>query len=441
MSKDSVREEVREQSEATTAAVNGGENSENNAYSDAQRDKIRQLVSNIYDIQKLRIATGQRIVSSLNIQMGQKPSMKKEDADKQAQKVMNDLKKEYKRITDAYVNKCYIISSDSNDGTNQYKNIQVNVNGRIDKVIESMAADDRVGIKYLRRRLDYDIMSTYVDLLHTEEKEVDILAKEIQKHPMWDKFFKNVVGVGPMMAGVCIAYFDIHKAPYASSFWKYAGLDTVEVTKEVEGPDGTKEKVPVYVMEQQKDENGELVFDENGEPVMVPKMEKRIIDGEMRSVPMVVREGRSARHLEKQTYMKDGEVHEKMGLTYNPKLKSKLIGVQAGNFLKQRGCYYEQIYRKYRQRLEESPRFENYTLGRINNMAKRYMIKCFVRDMWVVWREMAGYKVTAPHELSEYGHAPTEDNMRHYEAYMRTNGLDDADVKVPVEEVVTPGIH
>lgn len=72
----------------------------------------------MYDIQKLRIATGNRIVQSFNIQMGQEPQTKQEDLEEETAKLIETLRSEYKRITDAYVDKQYsevVTSGESKD--------------------------------------------------------------------------------------------------------------------------------------------------------------------------------------------------------------------------------------------------------------------------------------------------------------------------------------
>ncbi len=60
---------------------------------------------------------------------------------------------------------------------------------------------------------------------------------------------------------------------------------------------------------------------------------------------------------------KTGETSLKRGITYNPNLKAKLLGVFASCVLKtgQRFGYnkYEDIYRDYRSSLDNSPKYNN----------------------------------------------------------------------------------
>lgn len=386
---------------------------------DIQKEKIRNLVSSVYDIQKLRIATGNRIVQSFNIQMGQEPQTKQEDLNEETTKLIEQLRSEYKRITDAYVDKQYSPLSDeapkrgrkkkanTADGktkilkTEVDKNKlpdgvekqQINVitlakNASIDSVIKSMTTDENAGINMIKSKLDYELIGTYVDLLDTEERTTRILSKEVEKHPMWDKFFADVKGCGPLMAAVCIAYLDINKARHVSSFWKYTGLDTVDVVKE----DGS-----------------------------------------------IVNEGRAAKHAkfnEIEYIDKDGNTKTKHGLGYNPVLKTKLVGVlgscllkaglrtvkddegkpildDAGNKQQVASSKYVECYLDYLHRLQVRSDSEELTAAHKHSMANRYMIKMFLRDLWVTWRAYEGYEVSRPYEVEKLGNKPHKFNEYH----------------------------
>lgn len=336
---------------------------------DLQKEKIRNLTSGIYDIQKLRISTGNRIVASFNIQMGQKPSTSMEEMEEEAQSMIKKLREEHQRITDAYIEKSYIskIQSKDKDGkVTEKKEVKLAKNAGIEKIINTMCADADSGVSIIKSKMDYDLISTYVDLLATEEKMIKLVTKEVEKHPMWDKFFRDVKGCGPLMSAVCLSYFDVFKARHVSSFWKYAGLDTVDVETE---------------------------------------------DGKH------VREGRSRKHTEMQNYTaKDGSTQQKKGLTYNPVLKTKLVGVLGSSFLKKPGCKYEQIYRDYRNRLDNRVDSDELSILRKHRMANRYMIKQFIRDMWVAWRQVEGLDITEPYEVAVLGRKPHMYNYGHMEA-------------------------
>lgn len=356
---------------------------------DIQKEKIRNLISGIYDIQKLRIATGNRIVQSFNIQMGQKPSTKQADLEKETQNLLETLRNEYKKITDAYVNQYYEYTTTSNDPRVKSETIKVTLskNLSIDKVIKEMNKDTNAGITTIKSKLDYDLMRSYAGLCESEKVQLKVLDKEIKNHFLWDKFFKDIKGCGTLMAAVCIAYFDIDKARHVSSFWRYAGLDTVPVTKD----DGS-----------------------------------------------VIREGRGMKHakLTKVEYEdSDGNIKTRNSLGYNPIVKTKLVGVLADCMLKaglrskkdkngetildddnQKIKYalpdakYVQIYLDYRSRLNGRTDTADCSDAHKHRMATRYMIKEFLRDLWVCWRTDAGYAVTEPYEVAKLGHKPHKYN-------------------------------
>lgn len=375
-----------------------------------QEEKIRAMVENIYDMQKLRIACGNRIVASFT-DLGEKSRNRtsesvKEELDNKTEddtdKKIKCIMAEYQRITDDYV--------------------QTITDRRLtDSRIEKAIAEAQKGkaLEFIGTVYEYRMAENYKSMLKTEEQAVQALATEVKRHPMWARFFDGVTGCGPMMAAVCISYFDIHKAKYPSSFWKYAGLDVV-----------------------------------NGE-------------------------GRGRVHTEQREYIdKNGDIQLKNGITFNPKLKTKLLGVLAPCIIKlsrekkeagstesgkpigyakmyydykdkldHRVDYCEQIYnmleplndgtakvvtdpslikevsaiwKVYRYKSVDKVEFKrgdkgifvqltaddgttanvygkSLTPAHKHNMATRYMIKQFVRDLWIVWREYEGYDIGNPY--------------------------------------------
>ena len=68
---------------------------------DVLKQQIRCLIANVYDLQKLRISAGNRLVQSFYLQLGIAPSTSPDNADKEEKKMIDRLKTEYSRITDA----------------------------------------------------------------------------------------------------------------------------------------------------------------------------------------------------------------------------------------------------------------------------------------------------------------------------------------------------
>lgn len=346
---------------------------------DIQKVLLRQLVGNVYDAQTTRIAMGNRLIAcfrELGIIVGKDP----ESLDLQSQKIgakhaaaskKNEVdeaevkEKEEKennkllvRILDEYalVSKTYAEKFDSR--------------GSIVKALKVM--DD---LTFLKTEFAYNMVSMFGQMMKTEQMMLDLCAKEVKKHPLWDKFFKDVKGCGPLMAAVCIAYLDPYKARYASSFWKYAGLD--------------------------------VVLDEKGA------------------------HGRSRRDAGMVSYIdKDGKEAQKRGLGYNPFVKTKLIGVLGSSFLRAGSeATYAKVYYDYKNRLQNRPDCAELRPAVIHRRAIRYAVKMFLRDLWKVWRELEGLPVGDDYAVAKLDMEPhhasrnevTDDDVR--AATLRAMGL------------------
>ena len=85
-----------------------------------------------------------------------------------------------------------------------------------------------------------------------------------------------------------------------------------------------------------------------------------------------------------------------------------------GNKIRTADSHYVQCYLDYLNRLNQRADTKDYTNLHKHNMAKRYMIKQFVRDLWVVWRADAGYEVTEPYEVAKLGYKPHKYNEAHH---------------------------
>lgn len=290
---------------------------------------IRNLIDGVYDIQKLRIATGNRVVAALRGVVEETDNTPKSDAQREKDQREKDsaLKKilgEYKNITDAYVE---IYHS----------------TGPIIKAISDRGGD------YIKTTVDYSLVEQYLQLKSVEDGMGKVVASEVQQHPMWTAFFEGVKGCGPLMAAVCLAYLDPYAAPYVSSFWRYCGLD--------------------------------VVWDEERQ--------------EMR--------GNGRWYTEPRTYInKDGEEAERRSLTYNPFVKTKLVEVLVGSFLKAGDNHYSRIYRDYRNRRAS----KGDTPIQQHRRAARYCAKMFLQDMWLVWRDLEGLPVNAPYAEAKLGNNP-----------------------------------
>lgn len=274
---------------------------------------IKAIVNSCYDVQKLRIQTGNRIVANFQSKLGIKPGKKPET--KEVDRLLLIIRREYGQITEGM--------------------IKLTKNFKPGKIITEWT--------------ELLLIHQYETLFDSEKKLFKDLFKAIQGKPIWEGFLKDQKGVGPAMAGVIIATIDIYKATYASSIWKYAGLDVAW-------------------------------------------------DGK----------GRSKRdeHLIKVEYTgKDGKLKKRSSITYNPFLKSKLVAVLAPCFLRAKG-HYADIYNDYKNRLynrSDIDKEKKGWKGHIHNMALRYMVKMFLIDLYNEWRAQEGLPVAKPYHEVKLG--------------------------------------
>ena len=192
---------------------------------------------------------------------------------------------------------------------------------------------------------EFSLVKQYFDLVEAEENALKQITYSVKQFPIYQAFLEEVKGVGPTMAAVIISGFDIHKAQYASSLWAYAGLDVV----------GDKGR------------------------------------------------SRIKEHLVDQTYIDaEGKEQTKKGISFNPFMKTKLIGVLGSSFVKTNGKYRE-IYDNYKHRITHMPAHAEKTKGHLNNMAIRYTVKRFLVDLYTAWRTLEGLPVADEYSKGKLG--------------------------------------
>jgi len=232
-----------------------------------------------------------------------------------------------------------------------YQHERIAMDGRLGQTktgtLKKKAADrDPALLVYLQDRRD-EIFAMEKGL----EKEI---AEMISKHPLWIHFLSNVKGCGPVMAAVIVTEFDIHKASMVSNLVSFMGA--------------------------------------------APGKDRRV-------------KGEKCR--------------------FNQFLKSKLCGVLGSGFLQAKSVPYSGYYYNRKMRTENSDMLVNerirmedrkgeykgkkiwvvkwrdaYPLHRHQD-AIRIMMKEFLKDLYVAWRELEGLEVRKPFSeeyLGRYHH-------------------------------------
>lgn len=261
------------------------------------------------------------------------------------------------RIVQNFRSKLGLDDGEPDDEGSDEVDVLREIERRYERVTDGIALDELSG----RRTYDYDgVITEYGELVMINaylrfcEQEKDMfrgLKKEVALFPIWEEFLEDVLGVGPAMASVIISEFEPEKGKYVSSFWKYAGLDVAD-------------------------------------------------DGKARS--------RREEHLREIEYeAANGEMKTRKGLTFNPFLHDKLLGVLGPCLLKANGEY-KDTYDDYKHRIESDGKGESD--GHRHRMAIRYMVKMLVKDLYIQWRPLKGLPVHDPYAESKLDDEPHGDS-------------------------------
>ena len=211
-----------------------------------------------------------------------------------------------------------------------------------------------------------------------QEKSIEkMLSKRLKGVPIYTEWLSKVKGVGPIAAGWIVGTIDIHKATTVSKIWQYCGLNPglVRGKKEVAATDYKKSMGEILGENERK----------SGTKYVVSTNE--MIRGD-RLTPGFVS-------------------------PFNKSLKTALVGVLADGFIKSRSNYAIEFYYTRKARTEQSAvkikndsgsdrkddgkPWSEVSKGHRDRDAKRYMIKMFLKDLYVVWRQLEGLPVRAPY--------------------------------------------
>jgi hypothetical protein len=315
---------------------------------DAKMSSLRVIVKSAYALQKLRIQTGLRLCANLRAKLKESTPPdedmlddEKEELSPKAKQLIKDLYTAYRRLTDGAAKRRSLPREEGFTG---------------EGVISDFA--------------ELVIVHSYFELERQEREQFSLLGEVLETIPIYQQWLRDQIGIGPAMAGVLIAYFNINKATYPSQFWAFAGLDV-------------------------------------GPP----------IDG----FPLA--RCRRKEHLVEREYVdRHGETKTKMSTTFDPWVQSKLMGALSTSLIRQ-GSPYRRFYDNYRHRIETDPARTHGTLAdkkkarkagesgehiwhplRIHRASLRYMTKQFVADFWRRWREVEGLPTRPTYQEEKLGH-------------------------------------
>lgn len=210
---------------------------------------------------------------------------------------------------------------------------------------------------------DLENFTAVADAARNQEKEIaKMLKKTLKRFPVYNEYLVNVKGVGEIAAGWIIAEYDIEKATTVSKLWQFTGLN------------------PGMVIGKKRIENKDGSFS----------------------------------YIETETMIRGDKLTAGFVAPFNKRLRTAMVGVLADGFIKAQNEYALKYYYPYKARLEQEESevlhigkdvpWKDVSKGHRDRAAKRYMIKMFLKDLYVAWRTIEGLEVRPPYQEEYLGH-------------------------------------
>ena len=333
----------------------------------ASEDKyeLRVMVSALKDVQHVRIQIGNKIFALYMQLLGIKPGESKKKLEKEQATILKAFENEYERITDAL-----------EDNKNKLSQV-------IKKRVYLDADGKEVELMYIKNKILFNLSEHWHQGKETEEKIKKDLESKLKEYKIYNEYLScdpKCRGVGTVISAVIIAYFNIYKAKYPSDFIAFAGLDPVpeidEKTGEITGYHGRSNKERDLIMRE---------------------------------------------------YMtKDGKTDVRKSLTYNPIVKTQLLGVMTGTMFKAHSPYVVAYYNRM-MRLNNDPAKKDLTPSHKSAICKRYMVNQFLKDLFVAWKQIEGLPYCMSYEEEFFGLLPH--GFEPYDEFMKAHPEFDPDVK------------
>jgi hypothetical protein len=200
---------------------------------------------------------------------------------------------------------------------------------------------------------DVENFQSIADSARAQERYIEkMLRDRLRQFKLYSDFLSQVKGVGDVSAGWIIAEYNIREATTVSKLWQFTGLN------------------PEYVRGKKRVENNDGTFS------LVTTDE--MIRGDRLTPGFVA--------------------------PFNKRLRTAMVGVLADGFIKAQSPYALNYYYPYKHRLANEEGWSSESPGHRDRAAKRYMIKMFLKDLYVAWRTLEGLPVRKPYQEEYLGH-------------------------------------
>lgn len=289
---------------------------------------------------------------------------------------------------------------------------------------------EREGI-VIGERIEHTFAKAQELEVQTEKEYEKIVARELKQYTIWSKWLKDVKGIGPRIAGLLIANIaDPARFANVAKLWAYAGMHTQPVCGDCD-----------HVLSRRVLETQEATASQEPSESHYPHASQPWSETHSPHASQVRSESHHSIACPKcgSKNITNRAARRRAGhkANWSSELKTTLWKA-AGSFVKTRGPYRtaydtcktnlierqmrrnEIIWRRdpktnkyapaylpscfHEGNTPKPPEKPEWTLGRIDAMAKRWTAKLFLSHLWAAWRELEGLPVTKPYAFETMKH-------------------------------------
>ena len=245
------------------------------------------------------------------------------------------------------------------------------------------------------------------------EKEMEkMVSKETKDLPIVKKWLRRVRGIGPRLSGLLVAnIYDIERFASPGKLYAYCGLHVkdgraVKRTKGEKANWNAELKTTCWKIGQS--------FVKAGGPyrALYDRYKSRIIEREETKgnviYTMVKSKWIPISHQSDET-QRENASHDQLetqicDASHDDHETQKRVASHISAETHDEGA---------------SQKAPEWTLGRINNMAIRYIVKRLLSHLWEVWRELEGLPIRDPYPIEYLGHQQKDDPWKYVEEVKR----------------------
>lgn len=356
---------------------------------DAQLQFLREDVGHFYRAQKDRIAYGNQVFSAFMYFIGVKPGescyensafrklmgipddltdARKLKESKAAKFILENLQKDYKSITEAIAE--YVYGKQQFELYNKNNILYTAVNqltiSKLEKAFNKIFIKHENNFRFITNIIIYNKVRDFNKYSNIEEQIGNEIKEKMKKFEIYNCYLSKVKGIGHILSACIMA--KIRPRNKITQIWAYAGYDTVL------NPETGLREGRTNCFRKGKAFHGVMRLDKKG---------------------------------------KNGEVIERLGITYNPFIKTTCYKISCG-FIMSSNPFYRSLFDDYKNRI--ATRDIEYGVERKPNhmrlMAMRYISKMFLQDFWVHYTIINGMVPEAPYadeKLQHQSHIRTLD--------------------------------